>query len=150
MEGVINNHSRDWSPGPRVIEYLPGEDNVVADSLSRVDALSIPTDISLQEFSEAQKGDQELAKLCEEGNSSLNLKKFTWGPDHTSVICNVLGETLRPYVPPSLRKRIIALFHNQAHPRGRVMDRIIRKRYVWPAMNKEIKEWFRVCLGCQK
>lgn len=128
-----------------LIEYLPGETNVVDDSLSWIDALSIPSDISLLEFSEAQKENEQPKKLYEMGGSSLNLRKFIWGTDHTSTICNVLGESHPLYVPPTLRKRFMALFHNPAHSSGNVTGRIIWKRCLDSYEQRYRRMVFNVC-----
>ena len=42
-----------------VIEHIPGSDNVVADALSRVESIFLPTEIRLNELAEAQKNDQD-------------------------------------------------------------------------------------------
>lgn len=131
-------------------EYLPGKENVVADSLSRINAVIFASEISLAEMTAAQKDDPELKSLLESGSSSLNLKSIRWGPDHTSIVCDLSGEVLRPFIPVSLRKRIFHLLHDPAHPGAKVSCRVITKSYVWPGINKDIKDWCKECLSCQK
>ena len=62
------------------IEYLPGIENEVADSLSRVDALSLPTEFSLLELAQAQASDDEIKSLSADPNCSLNVRRIFWGP----------------------------------------------------------------------
>ena len=81
---------------------------------------------------------------------SLNIRKIQWGPDHTSVYCDSTGEALRPIIPSSLRKRVFHLFHNQVHPSAKVTDRVIRKRYVWPSIRRDISDWCKACPECQQ
>ena len=107
------------------IEHLLGTDNVVADSLSRVDSLRLLTDWSLIELAEAQNDDSELKDIIGDPSCSLKLKKIQWGPEHTTLTCDLTGETLRPYIPAPLRERVFRLFHNPAHPNKKVTDRII-------------------------
>lgn len=135
-----------------VIKYLPSEQNVVADSLSRVEAIRLAADVKFVELSLAQKDDDELQSLLINGTSSLNLSRMLWGPDETPVVCDLLlaGEIICPYVPVSLRRRVFSIFRDSSHPSGKVTDRVIRKSYVWLGMNKDIKEWCRSCVECQK
>lgn len=131
-------------------KYLQGNENVVADSLSRVDTIRLATDVNFVELSIAQKDDVELQSLLKTGSSYLNLCRMLWGTDQTAIFCDLSGEIIRPFIPLSLRKRVFETFHNSAHPSGKVTDRIIRKSYVWPGMNSDIKKWCRGCLDCQK
>ena len=94
------------------IDYLPGKDNVVADSLSRIESICLATDISLIVLARAQEADEELRHLLSSLQCSLNLKKIQWGPEHTNVACDLSADTLRPYIQAPLRKRIFDLFHS--------------------------------------
>ena len=105
------------------IEYLPGAENVVADSLSRVDSIRLPTEFSLLELARAQAADDELKTLLSQNSTSLNLKKIQWGSDHTTLVCDLTGAALCTFIPLSLRRRVFDLFHKQAHRElGRATD----------------------------
>ena len=132
------------------IKFQPGSDNIVADSLSRVDSVRVPTEFSLLELAQAQTDDDELKSLITDPKCSLNIRKIQWGPEHTSVYCDLTGETLRPVIPSPLRERVFNLFHSPAHPSARVTDRVIRKRYVWPSMRRDISDWCKACHECQQ
>ena len=142
------------------IEHLPGSQNVVADPLSRVDAIELPrylvdlirlpVDFDLLELSKLQDEDPELKQLRESPDCSLKFKCIEWGSDHNRVFCDLTGEALRPYIPKPLRKRVFDLFHGPAHGSAKVMDQVIRKRYVWPNMHRDIKTWCKLCIDCQK
>ena len=101
-------------------------------------------------MAKAQTDDEELKRILSDPNISLKLTKVFWGPDQTAVYCDLSDSTLRPFVPLSLRERLFKLFHNPAHPGAKASDRLIRKRYVWPSMHKDIKAWCRACLDCQQ
>ena len=113
------------------IEYIPGTQNIVADTLSRVESVRLPTEFSLIELAQAQVAKDELQSIIKDASCSLNLRKIQLGPDHTSVYCDLTDEALLPYMPASLRERVFRLFHEPAHPGSRITDRVIRKRYVW-------------------
>ena len=112
---------------------------MVADSLSRIESIRLATDISLIELAQAQEADEEIRHLLSSPKCSLNLKKIQWGSEHTTVVCDLSGDTLRPYIPAPLRKRTFDLFHSQAHPGTKTTDRLIRKRYIWPNLCKDVK-----------
>lgn len=73
-------------------EFLPGKDNVVADSLSRIDSVYLTFDNNLDKLAKAQEGDEELKSILQDKNTSLNLKSIRWGPDHTTIVCDLLGD----------------------------------------------------------
>ena len=132
------------------IEHLPGTDNLVADSLSRVETITIPTEFSIVELAEIQNTDEELKNLLKDPKCSLSLKKIQWDSGKSSIYCDLLGETLRPYIPSELRKRVFHLFHNPAHPNAKITERVIAKRYVWPSMRRNVSDWCKQCTACQQ
>ena len=132
------------------ITYQPGDDNVVADSLSRIESIRVPTEFGLSELAQAQIGDAELQNLITDLNCSLTIRKIQWGPEHTSIYCNHTGGTLSSIIQPSLRERIFHLSHKPAHPSAKVTDRVIRKRYVWSSIRRDISDWCKACVECQQ
>ena len=131
------------------IEYLPGTDNVVADSLSRVEAIHMPTEWSLSELAEAQKDDKELKSLISSADWSLNFRKIQWDSYRNALYCDLTAENLRPYIPAVIREAVFRLFHSPDHLGPKVTDRVIRQRYVWPNMHRDISKWCKACLDCQ-
>lgn len=132
------------------INFIPGRDNVVADALSRIESLRLPVEFDLGELANKQSTDEQLEVLLNSKNTSLKLSRILLGPNHHPIYCEFSSETIRPYVPGELRKTIFKIFHKPAHPGPKISDRLIRQRYVWPNMHKDIKEWCRTCVDCQK
>ncbi|XP_025997554.2 uncharacterized protein LOC113005865 [Solenopsis invicta] len=132
------------------IGYLPDPDNLVADSLSRIEALRLPTEFELVDLASRQKEDEELQHLLASDKSSLKLKKFVWGSSNSELYCELSREAIRPYIPVSLRKQIFDLFHNPAHPSAKVTDCIIRQRYIWPNLHRDVALWANNCIDCQQ
>jgi len=132
------------------IKYFAGKDNNVADSLSRIEAIRFPTQFDLSELSSAQEQDQELSNILKLSDHSLLLKKLTWGPDHTPIYCDIGDESLRPYLLKSLRERVFDLYHSTSHPSAKITDRLIRQRFVWPNMHKDINRACKNCIDCQQ
>ena len=131
-------------------DQLNQHDHPRAHHVPRVEPIILPTQISLSELAESQQLEPELLQFCTSPSSSLNVKKIMWGSENTSVYCDLSGDTLRPVVPTVLRKRIFDIFHNPAHPSAKVTNRIISQKYVWPSMHKEITQWAKSCLDCQR
>lgn len=129
------------------VRHIAGEENVVADALSRVEA--IEKAVSLEELVEEQSGDKELkALLTEEGG--LRWKK-TQAPGTTlSLYCDHSTAIIRPYVPEALRRRIFLSLHNLAHPGTKASAKLVTQRYVWPNVRKDCMTWARACIQCQK
>ncbi|KAI8116739.1 Retrovirus-related Pol polyprotein from transposon 297 [Lucilia cuprina] len=92
--------------------YIKGENNVVADALSRIPEIkSIETD----NFS--------VIRLSKEQETDLDLQK-------------ILRHKPRPYIPQILRKEIFDKLHNISNPGARTPRRLITSRYFWPTMKK--------------
>lgn len=137
------------------IRYVKGEENVVADTLSRSfsDAIEIlqPDFLSL---AKAQLLDSELTEIKSNGNtipnSNVKLGAINVPNSDSFVWCDVSHERCRPFVPLSLRKNIFHALHNLSHPGVTATRKKIAELYFWPSMNKDINDWTRSCLSCQK
>jgi len=133
------------------IRYLQGSENVAADALSRIDAIStlqIRT-VSVKELAEAQATDPELSTLLTSNTTSLKLEKCI--VSGLEVYCDVSRPGYkRPFVPRSLRQQIFAQYHNLAHTGMRRTRKLISTRFIWPSLNKDVTNWTRSCLSCQR
>uniref|UniRef100_A0ABD2XQU4 RNA-directed DNA polymerase n=1 Tax=Trichogramma kaykai TaxID=54128 RepID=A0ABD2XQU4_9HYME len=158
--------------------YLPGQDNSVADALSRIDSLvspstldlsfdsvdnnlgrqsdisevqtfSFPTLFKCEELSNLQAEDEPLKKILADPSHELKLVKLRLGNSDRYLYCNVQGNIIRPYVPLVLRIKIIKLYHSAAHTSARITYRAVREKYVWPNMSRDVTEFCKTCLACQ-
>lgn len=128
------------------IRYIPGEDNVVADALSRVEALASP--VSYSDIAHAQKEDAEL-RTVKHSNSALQIHRRKL-PDGLIIHCDTSQTLPRPFVPQLLRRRVFDSMHSLSHPGIRASTRLVTQRYVWPSVNKDCREWARACITCQR
>lgn len=132
------------------IEHISGSQNAVADTLSRIESIQLPLDFSVKDLAALQDNDDQLKSICVSSDHPLKLKKLQWGPDLVSVYCELSGESIRPFIPVSLREKVFHQIHDPAHPSGKVTDRMIRQRYVWPDMHRDIGKWCKNCIDCQQ
>lgn len=129
------------------IRHISGKDNVVADTLSRIEEIAQPID--LEQVAKAQQGDNEIKDLLED-NSSLCLRKVKLPGSRTELYCDV-GETVqRPFIPKQFRRQVFQSLHSLSHPGANATAKLVSERYVWPGVRKDCREWVRTCLACQR
>ena len=128
------------------MKHISGRSNNVADTLSRVSAVSIGLDID--ELAVAQSTDSETSSL-RSSNSELQLRDCPIPESSKSVLCDFTLGRPRPFVPASLRKKIFLTIHSIGHPSITSTKRLIADRYVWPGLAKDVTLWTRACLDCQ-
>ncbi|CAK1603484.1 unnamed protein product [Parnassius mnemosyne] len=129
------------------IRHISGKDNVVADTLSRVEVLEAPID--LEALAKSQVSDPELEKLIREG-SSLRLEKLTIPGSRISLYCDVSTPTSRPFVTKFFRKQVFDSLHSLSHPGANATAKLVSERFVWPNVRKNCREWAKSCLSCQR
>ncbi|GFV88989.1 retrovirus-related Pol polyprotein from transposon 17.6 [Trichonephila clavipes] len=131
------------------IVHIPGSDNIAADVLSRVSAITFPSQIAYDCIAETQQTDQELHTLIASG-TSLELKKVTFPNSSTEIMCDLSTGTARPYIPKQHRQDVFSAMHNLSHPGIRRSVHLMKQRFVWPSISSDVAKWARHCLACQK
>lgn len=131
------------------IIHVSGSENIVADALSRISSVDMPTLFSTDELAEEQKRDQQLQKLLN-SDTSLDLRPLRIDNSNTTIFCDLSNGDIRPYIPATLRRRVFDTTHGLSHPSGRATKNLISKKFVWPSMRKDIIGWARTCLPCQR
>jgi len=122
-------------------QYIRGRDNVVADTLSRsVNAIECNV-VDLEHIAISQDADTETKTYQE------RLKPFPVGKH--KLWCNTDNPIPRPFLPFSLRNKMIHKLHDLSHPGIKSTIRLLKERYVWPEMDKTIKEFCNLCQRCQ-
>ncbi|GFU11222.1 hypothetical protein TNCV_3290331 [Trichonephila clavipes] len=131
------------------IVHIPGSDNIADDVLSRVSAITFPSQIDYDCIAETQQTDQELHTLIESG-TSLELKKVTFPNSSTEIMCDLSTGTARPYIPKQHRQDVFSAMHNLSHPGIRRSVHLMKQRFVWPSISSDVAKGARQCLACQK
>lgn len=134
------------------IRHISGKDNVVADALSRIDAVSANTEIDFAAVATSQPQDEELRRILQSGNSlvSNEFKSFPLPQSGLTITCNVHGDKIRPYIPKHFRETIIRNLHSLSHPGNRATTKILQDRYFWPSMKKDCANFIKTCIQCQR
>lgn len=125
------------------IKHIRGEENIVADTLSRsINSVQIDY-VDLEEIALAQQTDTDTA------TNRDRLQAFPLASGN-ELLCNTDLAVPRPFVPQQQREFIFRQLHSLAHPGRKRTFELIRSRYVWPFMEKDIRKWTTECLQCQR
>lgn len=156
------------------IDYTPGRDNIIADTLSRpndepettnsAELCSITVNLpnkSAIEMREYQLNDSNVSKIikCFEDLNNLELANWTsrgylmaygllfrYNPDHDS-------EEPQLVIPSNYRSEIMKQYHDVPTAGHYGSDRTyakIAKKYYWVGMKADISEYIKNCVPCQK
>ncbi|GBM41015.1 Retrovirus-related Pol polyprotein from transposon opus [Araneus ventricosus] len=125
--------------------HIQGKDNVVADALSRIEAVST---IDYDAIAEKQLHDEELQQLMQ-NNSSLKFKPSTL-PSGKILWCDISTSNIRPYIPQQFRLQMFQQIHGFCHPGIKTTIKQMTEKFIWSDMKKQVGEWAKTCIRCQK
>ncbi len=131
------------------IRYLPGENNVPADVLSRIATINTQG-LDYAALADAQKDDAELRGVLASTKTGLVLKRVLIPQTKTELYVDMSTDKLRPFVPKELRYEAFCSIHRWSHPGPKATVKMVSDRFVWPNMKKDCAEWTKACLACQK
>lgn len=118
------------------IVYVKGDENVVADALSRIYTINTLTVIDVQtSIMEHQQADEELQDLLQQP-TSLNLQRLEIELNK-EIYCDISSGVIRPYISWSLRTLAFNVIHDSAHPSGRTTAKQLKEKYIWPGIKKD-------------
>lgn len=130
------------------IVHIKGEENTVADNLSRIEEIKEISPINYSEIAKDQDSDQELQNLIK-NNKSLKFEKCLTTCGET-LWCDTSQNNIRPYIPGKFRRKIFENFHNFSHPGIKATTKLITQKFIWEGMKKDINQWSQACINCQK
>ena len=135
------------------IRHIAGQDNVVADTLSRppqagatvAAVAATPQTLDYAAIAEAQR---DCPSIQAAGDSSLSLQLVPFGT--VRVLCDTKGRHPRPVIPLGHRRQVFDAFHGMAHPGAKATRRLMNQRVVWACMSKDVTEWVKDCQACSR
>lgn len=132
------------------IQHIAGKSNVVADTLSRVNTISLPTPISYDELAKGQQEDNELQKLLQSTTTSLQFERLSVPNCNQMIHCDVSMGKIRPYIPAQFRREMFQTLHNLSHPGVKRTTQMLTERVIWPSIKKDCSKWTKECINCQR
>lgn len=129
------------------IRHVTGEENVVADALTRIEELHSPMDYAA--LAESQRNDEELEEYLQR-ETGLRLNRVEIPGTGIAVYCDTATPTPRPFLTRPFRRAAFDLVHNLAHPGIKTTGKLVAQRYVWPSMSIDCRSWARSCVPCQR
>lgn len=111
---------------------------MVADRLSRIEDIN-STIIDYDLIVDAQINDDELQQL-KLHSKSLHFKEHQL-PSGKLLYCDTSTSSIRPFIPNNFRKTIFNAIHSLARPGIRNTVKKVTKRFIWPDIKKDVKQW---------
>lgn len=130
------------------IQHIKGKENIVADTLSRIEEITTGIDFTM--IGAEQAKDEELKNLISRGNSSLTLKKIHFPEYNAYIYCDISTDGARPFVTTRLRKQVFKSLHQLSHPGAKATAKMVAERFVWPGIRADCRRWSKQCLACQQ
>lgn len=132
------------------ILHIKGKENILADALSRISAIEMPSPIDYNEIARVQDTDHELKSLINEPKHGLELKKVALPGTDIPLFCDISTGNVRPYIPENFRKLVFDSLHKLSHPGIKATSKLVRERFIWPQINSDCTKWAKTCIECQK
>ena len=66
------------------------------------------------------------------------------------IICEMSLSAPRPLVPLALRRRVVADLHNLAHPGVKASISLVKERFFWPHLSKDVQRFVSACVPCKR
>ena len=82
--------------------------------------------------------------------SSLKISEVKIEDSDQVILCDVSTDKVRPIIPEQFQKVVFDKIHNLAHSGIKATRNLLQRRFVWKNMKKNIRDWVKCCVSCQK
>lgn len=130
------------------IQYITGENNPVADALSRAVIASLLEGVNYEEMAKLQLQDEKIPTYCT-SVTGLQWEDISAGTSGLTLSCDTSIGCNRPLVPRAMRRQVFDAVHNVSHPGINATVKLVSSKFVWHGLTKEVQAWAKSCLDCQ-
>ena len=102
----------------------------------------------MEELAHQQAFDPDFRQLLNDARTCLQFKKIPLGDSYIYV--DVSNGPARPFVPLNFRRKIFDVIHGLGHPGVQRMKQSVASKFVWPSLNRDVAQWTRECMACQR
>ena len=147
------------------IYYRKGEENIVADTLSRIPesdfttdlatvssttSNSLPSPIDFRKAQDNDKGLQEWIKKHSSNTTNFKPKLVPCADAEVTVWADGSKSPPAILVPTKFQRNVFDHFHNLSHSGFKSCFKLIKTTHYWPNSRKDIKTWCQNCPTCQR
>ncbi|GFT39056.1 hypothetical protein TNCV_3691391 [Trichonephila clavipes] len=98
-----------------------------------------------------QQGRNEVSDWLDARHSTLVRLGVNEPLDSEASLLVLYEGILKPNIPVKISKfQIFQLIHGLAHPGIKSTVKLMTEKYVWSDIKKQVREWAKVCIRCQK
>ena len=151
MSARVRRHLQFISQYSTDLEYIESKQNFVADTLTRSGILlvsDLPDALNYEEIAQAQQSDPEIQSYLSQ-ISSLQFKNLPLEGSCETILCDVSQSDTRVVLPKQFRRKAFEHVHFLNHAGIKSTNYMLKQRFIWPNMNKDIKDWVSQCHKCQ-
>ncbi len=136
------------------IRHTRGLDNVVADTLSRIETHALlsgrsPT-VDFAAMAKSQASDPQVRSFQSSPSSSLVVEAIPLTDSSDPLLCDTSTGSQRLLVSLPWRRVVFDSLHGLSQPGIRATQKLITSRFVWPGINSDVRRWTRSCIQCQR
>jgi transposase InsO family protein len=131
------------------IQHVAGKDNPVADALSRANIGAISAGVNYEAMADDQRTNPDV-QAYRTAITGLRFEDVPFGTSGLTLLCDISTGHPRPIVPANWRRTVFDMIHGLSHPGVRTTRRLVSRKFVWHGLSKQIGEWARTCIPCQR
>ena len=132
-------------------EYIASDQNSVADALTRTGVALIHdlnTLLDFEKIADAQSSNSEIQDMYKR-ISSLQIKSLPIENSNKVILCDVSQSEPRVLLPAAFRRKAFDTIHSLNHVGIKSFTYMLKQKYFWPSLNKDVKQRVNQCQSCQ-